>query len=60
MTGEEFVEAAYRVIEELWGGEDNPTYQEANRLFAEGLARHDVIHRLAGTPAPTVGSSIIR
>ena len=60
MTGEEFVEAAYRVIEELWGDEDNPTYQEANRLFAEGLARHDVIHRLAGTPAPTVGSSIIR
>jgi hypothetical protein len=60
MTSEEFVEAAYRVIEELWRDEDNPTYQEASRLFADGLARHDVIHRLAGTPAPTVGSSIIR
>ena len=60
MTGEEFVEAAYRVIEELWRDEDNPTYQEASRLFADGLARHDVIHRLAGTPAPTVGSSIIQ
>jgi len=60
MTSEEFVEAAYRVIEELWRDEDNPTYQTASRLFADGLARHDVIHRLAGTPAPTVGSSVIR
>jgi len=60
MTSEEFVEAAYRVIEELWRDEDNPTYQAASRLFADGLARHDVIHRLAGTPAPTVGSSVIR
>jgi len=60
MTSEEFVEAAHRVIEELWQDEDNSTYQEANRLFADGLARHDVIHRLAGTPAPTMGSSIIR
>jgi hypothetical protein len=48
------------VIEELWRDEDNPTYQAASRLFADGLARHDVIHRLAGTPAPTVGSSVIR
>ena len=60
MTSEEFVEAAYRVIEELWRDEDNPTYQAASRLFADGLARHDVIHRLAGTPAPTVGSSVIQ
>ena len=60
MTSEEFVEAAYRVIEELWRDEDNPTYQAASRLFADGLSRHDVIHRLAGTPAPTVGSSVIR
>ena len=59
MTSEEFVEAAYRVIEELWRDEDNPTYQAASRLFADGLDRHDVIHRLAGTPA-TVGSSVIR
>ena len=60
MTSEEFVEAAYRVIEELWQDEDNPMYHAASRLFAGGLARHDVIHRLAGTPAPTVGSSVIR
>jgi hypothetical protein len=60
MTSEEFVEAACRVIEELWRDEDNPTYQTASRLFADGLGRHDVIHRLAGTPAPTVGSSVIR
>jgi hypothetical protein len=60
MTSEEFVEAAYRVVEELWQDEDNPTYQAASRLFADGLSRHDVIHRLAGTPAPTVGSSVIR
>jgi len=60
MTSEEFTEAAYRVIEELWRDEDNPTYQAASSLFADGLARHDVIHRLAGTPAPTVGSSVIR
>jgi len=60
MTSEEFVEAAYRVIEELWRDEDNPTYEAASRLYADGMARHDVIHRLAGTPAPTVGSSVIR
>jgi hypothetical protein len=60
MTSEEFVEAAYRVVEELWRDEDNPTYQTASRLFADGLSRHDVIHRLAGSPAPTVGSSVIR
>jgi hypothetical protein len=60
MTSEEFVEAAYRVVEELWRDEDNATYQAASRLFADGLSRHDVIHRLAGTPAPTVGSSVIR
>ena len=46
--------------EELWRDEDNPTYQTASRLFADGMSRHDVIHRLAGTPAPTVGSSVIR
>jgi hypothetical protein len=60
MTSEEFTEAAYRVIEELWRDEDNATYQAASRLFADGMSRHDVIHRLAGTPAPTVGSSVIR
>jgi hypothetical protein len=61
MTGEEFTDAAYRVVEELWrDDEENPTYQAASRLFADGLARHDVIHRLAGTPAPAAGSSLVR
>jgi hypothetical protein len=60
LTSEEFVEAAYGVVEDLWRDEDNPTYQTASRLFADGLSRHDVIHRLAGSPAPTVGSSVIR
>ena len=60
MTSEEFVEAAYRVIEEMWRDEDSPTYQAAKRMFAEGVSRHDLIHRLAGAPVPTMGSSIIR
>jgi len=60
LTSEEFVEAAYRVVEELWRDEDSPTFQAGNRMFAEGAARHDIIHRLAGTPAPTMGSSITR
>ncbi len=60
MTSEEFVEAAYRVVEEIWREEDNPTYQTAKRMFAEGVARHDLIHHLAGAPVPTRGTSIIR
>jgi hypothetical protein len=60
LTSEEFVEAAYRVVEEMWRDEESPTFQAASRLFAEGVARHDIIHRLAGTPAPTMGSSVIR
>ena len=60
MTSEEFVEAAYRVVEDIWRDADSPAYQAASRMFAEGVARHDIIHRLAGTPAPTIGSSVIR
>jgi hypothetical protein len=60
LTSEEFVEAAYRVVEELWHDEESPTFKAASRLFAEGVARHDVIHRLAGSPAPRMGTSIIR
>jgi hypothetical protein len=60
MTSEDFVEAAYRVIEDLWRDEENPTFQAASRLFAEGVPRHDVIHQLVGAPAPTTGSSSIR
>ena len=60
MTSEEFVETAYRVVEELWRDEDSPTFQAAKRMFADGVSRHDLIHHLAGAPAPTMGSSIIR
>ncbi len=60
MTSEEFVEAAYRVVEELWHDEDGPTFKAAKRMFADGVTRHDLIHHLAGAPAPTMGSSVIR
>ena len=60
MTSEEFVEAAYRVVEEMWRDEDSPTFQAARRMFADGVSRHDLLHRLAGAPLPTTGSSIIR
>jgi len=60
LASEEFVAAAYRVVEELWRDEDGPAYQTAKRMFAEGVSRHDIIHRLAGAPAPTMGTSIIR
>ncbi len=58
LTSEEFVEAAYGVVEELWREQDSPTYQTAKRLFAEGVSRHDIIHRLAGAPVPTMGTSL--
>jgi hypothetical protein len=60
MTSEEFVDAVYRVVEELWRDEDSPAFQTARRMFADGISRHDIIHHLAGAPAPTMGSSIIR
>jgi hypothetical protein len=60
LTSEEFVDAAYRVVEELWRDEESPAFKAASRLFADGAARHDIIHRLAGSPAPTTGTSIIR
>jgi hypothetical protein len=60
MTSEEFIEAAYRVVEELWQDQESPAYQAARRMFDDGVARHDIIHRLAGTPVPTIGSSLLR
>ena len=57
---EEFVEAAYRVVEELWRDDENPTFQAASRMFSDGVSRHDLIHHLAGAPVPTMGSSIIQ
>jgi hypothetical protein len=60
LTREEFVEAAYRVVEDIWRDGENATYQAARRMFADGAARHDIIHHLAGAPTRTVGSSMIR
>ncbi len=48
MTGEQFVAAAHRVIEELWHDDPETTMQAARRMFAEGRSRHDIIHTLAG------------
>jgi hypothetical protein len=60
LTSEEFVEAAHRVVEELWRDNENPTFQAASRMYSDGVSRHDLIHHLAGAPVPTMGSSIIR
>ena len=59
MTREEFLDAATRIVEELWQDE-GATFEAAERMFGEGVDRHEIIHRLAGTPAPTMGSAIIR
>ena len=48
VEGEKFVAAATRVVEEIWNDNPAETWQEAKRLTATGLDRHDVIHALAG------------
>jgi hypothetical protein len=53
MTSEQFVDAAFGVVEEIWRTRDlNPTYQAATAMMLDGVSRHDIIHRLAGEPAP--------
>jgi hypothetical protein len=59
MTREQFLDAATQVVEELWRSE-GATFAVAERMFGEGVDRHEIIHRLAGSPLPTMGSSIIR
>jgi hypothetical protein len=59
MTLEEFLDAAAQVVEELWR-DDGDTFAAAERMFVDGVDRHEIIHRLAGTPAPTMGTAIIR
>jgi hypothetical protein len=46
--GEKFIVTAARVVEEIWNDNPAQTWQEAKRLTATGLDRHDVIHALAG------------
>ncbi len=46
LTSEEFVDAASRVIEELWHDDPGATFATATRMFADGISRHDIIHRL--------------
>ena len=60
LTSEQFVDAAYGVIEEIWRANPVSTFLTATSLSAEGLDRHEIIHRLAGAPAPTTGASLIR
>jgi hypothetical protein len=59
LTSEQFVDAAHAVIEEIWQADPVSTFLTATSLSAEGLARHEIIHRLAGAPAPTRGASIV-
>jgi hypothetical protein len=59
LTKGEFVEAVSGVIEELWHDDSNTTFRLATRMLGEGISRHDLLHRLAGAPAPTRGSAII-
>jgi hypothetical protein len=59
MTSEQFVDAACGVVEELWRTDDlNATYQAASGMMLDGVPRHDIIHRLAGEPGPTVGAAM--
>ncbi|HZN18194.1 MAG TPA: hypothetical protein VFB84_08430 [Micromonosporaceae bacterium] len=46
MTRAQFLDAAVRVVEQLWHDDPPEIWQEAQRLSAAGLANHDVIHRL--------------
>ena len=50
MTGPEatkkLVATATDVIEELWSGEPSSTWDEAEKLSASGMSRHDVLHSL--------------
>ena len=59
MTREQFLDAAAGIVEQLWQDEGD-TFAAAERMFVEGVDRHEIIHRLAGSPAPTMGSAIIR
>jgi hypothetical protein len=59
MTKAQFVDAVSGVIEELWHDDSNTTFRLATQMVGEGLSRHDLLHRLAGMPAPTRGSAII-
>jgi hypothetical protein len=47
-TAEEFLAGVHRVVEELWQGEPLATWTTAQRMLAQGRARHDIIHALAG------------
>jgi hypothetical protein len=46
-TREEFLAGVHRVVEEIWQGEPLATWTSAQKLLAQGRARHDIIHTLA-------------
>src|SRR5260370_37693755 len=50
LTSEQFVDAVYRLTEELWQGE-TPVFEIAERMFDEGVPRHDTLHVVAAPPA---------
>ena len=55
LTSEQFVDAAHGVIEEIWQANPVSTFLTATSLSAEGLDRHEIIHRLAGHPRADQG-----
>jgi len=55
LTHEEFIAAVHRVVAELWDDDPAETFAAAQRLFASGADRHDVIHTLAEKPGSPAG-----
>jgi hypothetical protein len=43
-TSQELIGEATRVVEELWSGEPDATWDGVRRLVSEGRSRHDAIH----------------
>jgi hypothetical protein len=46
-TREQLQTAVKRIVEEAWNDDPPATWEKARRLLADGLSRHDVMHRLA-------------
>jgi hypothetical protein len=55
LTREEFMAAVHRVVAELWDDDPAETFAAAQRLFASGADRHDIIHTLAERPGAAGG-----
>lgn len=55
VTGEQFVAAAHRVIEDLWHDDPEASFRAARRMAADGVSRHDIIHTLAEAKDSSAG-----